>query len=49
MINITVNGVDYKLPIEKLSILLTWLQSNGAVKVLESSNPDVKGRTLINE
>lgn len=49
MISITVNGVDYKLPIEKLQMLLSWLQSNGATKVLESSTPDTKGRTLINE
>ena len=49
MIKITVNGVDYNLPLEKLSVLLTWLQSNGATKVLESSNPVSNGRSLINE
>ncbi len=49
MINITINGIDYKLPMEKLSTLLTWLQSNGAVKVVESTNPNAQGRTLINE
>jgi hypothetical protein len=49
MIDIRINGVDYRLPMEKLSVLLTWLQGNGAVKVLESTNPDAKGRTLINE
>lgn len=49
MINITINGVDYKLPIEKFSTLLTWLQENGATKVLESSDPGMQGKTLINE
>lgn len=49
MISITVNGVDYKLPPEKFPVLLSWLQSNGAIKVLEASNPDQDGRTLINE
>lgn len=49
MINITINGVDYKLPMEKISTLLTWLQANGATKVLESNNPNTQGKTLINE
>lgn len=49
MISITINGVDYKLPIEKLSTLLTWLQTNGAIKVLESTSTDNDGRSLINE
>ena len=49
MIKVTVNGVDYKLQSDKLNMLLTWLQQNGAVGVLESSNPASKGKTLINE
>lgn len=49
MINITINGVSYKLPIEKLSTLLEWLQHNGATKILEASNTSTPGTTLINE
>lgn len=49
MVKITVNGVDYNLPLEKLSVLLTWLQSNGASKVMEHTNPHQTGKTLINE
>ena len=47
MINITVNGITYQLPMEQLSTLLSWLQSNGAVKVLE--NISNNNQTLINE
>jgi len=49
MLKITVNGVDYNLPLEKLSELLSWLQSNGATKVMENNNPQSTGKTLINE
>jgi hypothetical protein len=49
MLKITVNGVDYNLPLEKVSVLLTWLQANGATKVMENNNPHQAGKTLINE
>ena len=49
MITITINGVDYKISIEKTSLLIQWLQDNGATKVLENTNPHSNGRTLINE
>jgi aerobic-type carbon monoxide dehydrogenase small subunit (CoxS/CutS family) len=49
MITITINGVDYKISIEKTSLLIQWLQDNGATKVLENTNPHTNGRTLINE
>lgn len=49
MINLTINGVSYKLPIEKLQTLLDWLQSNGATKILEGNTPSHPGTTLINE
>lgn len=49
MISITINGIDYKLPLEKLQVLMTWLQNNGATKVMETSSIDNDGRTLINE
>ena len=49
MIKITVNGVEYKLSTDKLQMLLAWLQQNGAVGVVESTNPDINGRSIINE
>ena len=48
MITINVNGVSYSLPIEKLSTLLEWLNTQGAVKVLENTS-DPKGRQLLND
>jgi hypothetical protein len=49
MIKVTVNGIDYKLQADKLQMLLSWLQQHGAIGVLESTNPNSKGKTLINE
>jgi hypothetical protein len=49
MIKINVNGIEYKLPADRINSLLSWLQQNGAVQVLESSNPESRGKTLINE
>ena len=48
MVTINVNGVSYNLPIEKLSVLIEWLNSQGAVKVLENTT-DPKGRQLLND
>lgn len=49
MIQITINNVHYKLSMDKLNILMDWLNKNGAIKVIENNNPDSNGRTLINE
>lgn len=49
MITVTINGIDYKLPITNLNNLINWLQNNGATKVVESNTSDPKGRSLINE
>lgn len=49
MITVTINGIDYKLPIANLNNLINWLQNNGATKVVESNASDPKGRSLINE
>lgn len=49
MSTITINGVDYKISLEKIGPLVKWLEQNGAVKVLENNIPNLGGRTLINE
>tara|TARA_R110000824_G_scaffold141283_2_gene307731 strand:+ start:355 stop:501 length:147 start_codon:yes stop_codon:yes gene_type:complete len=48
MVTINVNGVSYSLPIEKLSVLVEWLNAQGAIKVLENTT-DPKGRQLLND
>lgn len=48
MVTINVNGVSYSLPIEKLSVLVQWLNDQGAIKVLENTI-DPKGRQLLND
>lgn len=49
MVKLTINGVNYQLPADKLYSLITWLQQNGATELLEGSNPNSQGKTLINE
>lgn len=49
MIDIVINNIHYKLPMDKLNSLLQWLNSNGATKILENTTPDSLGKTLINE
>lgn len=49
MIDIVINNIHYKLPMNKLNSLLQWLDSNGASKILENTNPNSLGKTLINE
>lgn len=49
MITININGISYKLPMDRLSELMNWMNANGATKVLETNSVDTQGRTLINE
>tara|TARA_R110002110_G_scaffold177448_1_gene381938 strand:+ start:98 stop:253 length:156 start_codon:yes stop_codon:yes gene_type:complete len=45
---VKVNGVDYQIPNEKLSELLTWLTTNQVATVLDNVNPKDQGKTIIN-
>jgi hypothetical protein len=49
MIKLTINGVDYRLPGDKLYSLISWLNQNGATEILENASPNSQGKTLINE
>lgn len=49
MIDIVINNIHYKLPMNKLSSLMDWLNSAGATKILENNIPGTTGKTLINE
>ena len=45
---VTVNGIDYQIPNDKLGELITWLQKNKVATVLDNVNPKDQGKTVIN-
>jgi hypothetical protein len=49
MIDIVINNIHYKLPMNKLGSLMEWLNTAGATKILENTTPNSIGKTLINE
>jgi sulfur carrier protein ThiS len=45
---VTVNGTTYQIPNSKLSELITFLETNKVVSVLDNNNAHINGRTVIN-
>lgn len=48
MVNVSVNGMIYNIHRTKLNELLKWLEDNKISTVLDNTNPDQQGKTIIN-